>query len=47
MCGLAGILNLTSNKNKVSNELLTSVRDSMLHRGPDGGQNWIDDDGRI
>jgi asparagine synthase (glutamine-hydrolysing) len=47
MCGLAGILNLSSNKNSVSNDLLTKVRDTMLHRGPDGGENWIDEDGRI
>lgn len=47
MCGLAGILHLTSNKNPVNNELLTKIRDTMLHRGPDGGENWIDGDGRI
>ena len=47
MCGLAGILNLSSNKNSVSDSLLTKVRDTMVHRGPDGGENWIDEDGRI
>ena len=47
MCGLAGILNLSSNSNLVSDELLTKVRDTMIHRGPDGGENWIDDDGKI
>jgi asparagine synthase (glutamine-hydrolysing) len=47
MCGLAGILNLSSNNNPVSDELLTKVRDTMIHRGPDGGENWIDDDGKI
>jgi asparagine synthase (glutamine-hydrolysing) len=47
MCGLAGILNLSSNKNSVSDDLLTKVRDTMVHRGPDGGENWIDEDGRI
>lgn len=47
MCGLAGILHLQSNKSRISEDLLISVRDSMIHRGPDGGQNWIDEDGRI
>jgi asparagine synthase (glutamine-hydrolysing) len=47
MCGLAGILNLSSNKNSVSDSLLTKVRDTMVHRGPDGGENWIDEEGRI
>ena len=47
MCGLAGILNLSSNNNHVSEKLLTKVRDTMVHRGPDGGQNWIDEDGKV
>lgn len=47
MCGLAGILHLESNSERVNNELLTSVRDTMIHRGPDGGENWIDEDGKI
>ena len=47
MCGLAGILNLSSNNKPVCEELLTKVRDTMVHRGPDGGQNWIDEDGKV
>lgn len=47
MCGLAGILHLSPNSEKVSKQLLTSIRDTMMHRGPDGGEIWIDENERI
>ncbi len=46
MCGIAGILH-TSERAGVDEAVLTRMRDAMLHRGPDGGGNWIAADGRV
>src|SRR3990167_5081357 len=40
MCGIAGIFSLTEN-NPVDESILTKMRDTMIHRGPDGASNWI------
>lgn len=47
MCGIAGIVHFKNNVEQVNSTLLTSIRDTMLHRGPDGGENWISKDGKI
>lgn len=46
MCGIAGILSRSNNK-PVDSGTLTAMRDTMVHRGPDGGSNWISADRRI
>jgi asparagine synthase (glutamine-hydrolysing) len=46
MCGITGIFCFDS-KEKVDATVLTSMRDSMIHRGPDGGENWISDDKKV
>lgn len=46
MCGIVGIYNLQTDKT-VELQVLTAMRDTMVHRGPDGGGLWISDDGRI
>ena len=46
MCGIAGIF-IRSGEAAVSERMLTLMRDSMRHRGPDGGANWIDKRARI
>lgn len=46
MCGIAGIYNYKNN-NKVYDSDLTLMRDSMIHRGPDAGMNWISEDKKI
>ena len=43
MCGIAGIYNYKSD-HKVCDTDLTLMRDSMIHRGPDAGMNWISED---
>jgi asparagine synthase (glutamine-hydrolysing) len=45
MCGFAGVLSF-SNK-RVTPELITRMRDTMPHRGPDGKQTWISSDERV
>lgn len=46
MCGIAGIFHFASSS-RVDDHVLTAMRDTMIHRGPNGGQNWISDDGRV
>lgn len=46
MCGIAGVLSFTPER-AVDEKTLTRMRDSMVHRGPDGGANWLSGDGRI
>jgi asparagine synthase (glutamine-hydrolysing) len=46
MCGIVGILSLNQSQ-QISESLLISMRDTMVHRGPDGGGVWISQDGRI
>ena len=46
MCGIAGIYNYKSD-HKVCDTDLTLMRDSMIHRGPDAGMNWISEDKKI
>jgi asparagine synthase (glutamine-hydrolysing) len=41
MCGIAGVLVFKNENFKISEDWLTSIRDTMIHRGPDGGHNWI------
>lgn len=42
MCGVAGLLRLGAGTGPVSGELLTAMRDTMTHRGPDGCGLWLD-----
>lgn len=46
MCGIAGILSFSAGA-PVKNEILAAMRDSMIHRGPDGDGLWISPEGRI
>lgn len=41
MCGIVGIL---SERSDVEGDLLTRMRDTMIHRGPDDAGLWIADD---
>ena len=44
MCGIAGILATGRTASTVDESLLGRMRDSMVHRGPDGAGNWVSDD---
>ncbi len=46
MCGIVGIFT-HSGRERVDAQVLTRMRDTMVHRGPDGAGNWISDDGRV
>lgn len=47
MCGIAGIYAFHPDAKPLRLQLLDKMRDTMTHRGPDGGKSWISPDGRI
>jgi asparagine synthase (glutamine-hydrolysing) len=47
MCGIAGIMAFDTGQFRVSAELVTRMRECVRHRGPDGGETWVDTNGRI
>ncbi len=47
MCGIVGVLSFDNSAYRITNKQLTRMRDTMVHRGPDGGANWISADGRV
>ncbi|MCY2987488.1 MAG: asparagine synthase (glutamine-hydrolyzing) [Planctomycetota bacterium] len=47
MCGLAGVLCLDDTAFRVSEPYLVRLRDTMLHRGPDGAGVWSSPDGTV
>jgi len=46
MCGIAGTLTFDDSF-QVTEEYITRMRDTMTHRGPDGGSLWISDNKRV
>jgi len=47
MCGITGIFSFKNSGFTVTEELITRMRDTMAHRGPDGAGTWIAPDGKI
>jgi len=46
MCGIVGILN-QKNTSGIDEHLLCSMRDTMIHRGPDGAGVWVSDNRQV
>jgi asparagine synthase (glutamine-hydrolysing) len=47
MCGIAGVLAFRDGRFRVTGEYVTGMREILHHRGPDGGETWVDADGRV
>ena len=47
MCGIVGALRLGEDGAHLCAELVARMRDTMAHRGPDGGHSWASPDGRV
>jgi asparagine synthase (glutamine-hydrolysing) len=47
MCGIVGTLVFGAGGFRISEPILMRMRDTMVHRGPDGEGLWISDDGRV
>jgi asparagine synthase (glutamine-hydrolysing) len=46
MCGINGTL-AVDDSYRVDPALLARMRDTLAHRGPDGAESWVSDDGRV
>lgn len=46
MCGICGSISF-DDRQRVNREFVTTMRDTMLHRGPDGGGTWVSPDARV
>jgi len=47
MCGIVGALSFNGNGFRVTEPYVTRMREMVVHRGPDGGDTWVDDEGRV
>ena len=47
MCGIVGTFVYAGSDYRVSESLLVNMRDTMLHRGPDGAGIWLSDNATI
>lgn len=47
MCGVVGTLRLSQESPPIDSNLLASMRDAMMHRGPDGSGLWLSADGLV
>lgn len=46
MCGISGVFHFENSK-QVREQELTKMRETLVHRGPDGAANYISPDGKI
>jgi asparagine synthase (glutamine-hydrolysing) len=47
MCGINGIAVFKNGNFRVTEQLIVEMRDTMVHRGPDGGGLWVSPDRRV
>lgn len=47
MCGIVGMVAFAEQAARVNGALLDKMRDTMTHRGPDGGRSWVSADQRV
>src|SRR5690242_6249663 len=47
MGGIVGAYCFSDSSFRITDPYLTRMRDTMVHRGPNGGANWISNDGKI
>src|SRR6202030_1499606 len=47
MCGISGVLAFNNSNFQVTAEYLVRMRETMVHRGPDGAGLWISPDSRV
>src|SRR5262249_34977921 len=46
-CGIAGVLAFDHGNALVTEPVVTAMREALRHRGPNGGQTWIDVSRRV
>lgn len=47
MCGINGALSFKNSLFEITEPYITSMRDTMIHRGPDGGDTWVSKDKKV
>ncbi len=47
MCGIVGILSFENSGFRVTTSLITEMRDTMVHRGPDGADVWVSPSAKV
>ncbi len=47
MCGIVGALSFIQSGYLISEDYITMMRESMVHRGPDGAGTWVSFDKRV
>lgn len=47
MCGIVGSLLFKHSTTRITEPFLVRMRDTMVHRGPDGSGVWVSQDGRV
>jgi asparagine synthase (glutamine-hydrolysing) len=47
MCGIVGAFTFEGNSFRVTGPYIEKMRDTMVHRGPDGAGVWVSNDGRV
>jgi len=47
MCGIIGSLLFNNSNFEITDSYISAMRDTMVHRGPDGAGTWISPDGRV
>lgn len=47
MCGIAGVLAFRGSDFRATDHYVTRMRETLHHRGPDGGETWVSEDGAI
>jgi len=47
MCGICGIFYFKDSESEVKNSIITSMRDTMIHRGPDDADIYISGDKKV
>ena len=47
MCGIVGTLVLNGSSFRVSEDFIIKMRETMIHRGPDGAGVWVSKNGRV
>jgi len=47
VCGIVGVRVFSGSGFRVTEPYISAMRDTMAHRGPDGADTWVSDDGRV
>ena len=47
MCGIVGAVAFKNSSFEIKKNYIERMRDTMIHRGPDGYGTWISDDGKV